>query len=146
MTGASPSGGQPSENPAESYSQGFRMDAPRAEDLVKIVDAALDYRGDVSLELHGGEEVAGYIFNRVIDREAAPPGDSYLELFPRGEDERRKVLYRDIRGVVFSGRDTASGKSWETWVRNWETKRAARARGEDVGRIEIRAESLDEEI
>lgn len=124
----------------ESVGQGFVLDRPSREDLHEIMEAVVDYRGDITVRLRGGEAVTGYVFSRQERGE-----DSSLELFPRGEDERRTILYRDVEALEFSGRDTASGKSWETWVKNYNEKKAARARGEDVGLIGIDAESLDED-
>ncbi len=119
------------------YTEGFRIDEPSSEELTEVLEAAFDYRGDVTLQLRGGEEVRGYVFNRVAD------GDQpHVDLFPDGSDDSRRVLYSDIRAIHFSGRDTASGKSWETWVKHYREKQAARERGEDVGEIGLTPEPL----
>ncbi len=121
-------------------SQGFVLDQPNLEDLIEVIEEVVDYRGDITLHLKDNSEVTGYIFSSDLKGE-----DSTLSLFPKGEDERVSILLADITKLHFSGRDTASGKSWETWVKNYNEKKAARARGEDVGLIGIEAESLDDE-
>jgi hypothetical protein len=37
------------------------------------------------------------------------------------------VRYRDIAAIRFSGKDTASGTSWEAWVAKKEAQRQAEA-------------------
>ena len=36
--------------------EGFRIDSPTSEELAEVLRAAVDYRGDVTLILRGGEE------------------------------------------------------------------------------------------
>jgi len=86
------------------------------------VEFAFDYRGDVTLELTSGEKVEGYIFNRKSS--TSPP---FLELFPKGQPGELKIPYADIVAIAFTGEDTASGKSWEAWVRKKESERTAEA-------------------
>ena len=97
----------------------------------QAVDAAFDYRGDVTLELSSGEKVDGYIFNR--NGSAVPP---FLQFFPKGQPGTQVIPYADIMTITFSGEDTASGKSWETWVRKKESERKAEA-----ARIEAEAQA-----
>ncbi len=89
---------------------------------IQAVEVAFDYRGDVTIELASGEKIEGYIFNRQTS--AAPP---FLQVFPRGQSAVRAVPYADIAAIAFSGADTASGKSWETWVKKKESERKAEA-------------------
>lgn len=100
-----------------------RVFAPRsAAETAAAVEHAFDYRGDVTLTLSSGESVAGYIFNRQgID------GEAYLELFPSDRQDPRRVWYRDILTIAFTGEDTANGKSWEAWVSKKESERRAEA-------------------
>ena len=53
-------------------------------------------------------------------------------------DEKLAVAYGDIARVEFTGKDTAAGKSFETWVKKYQAKKAA---GETNIRIE--PEKLD---
>jgi len=76
--------------------------------------AAFEYRGDVTLKLSDGSEYTGYISNLTRDG---------LELWCKGEAVPQKLPLDGIRHVAFTGRDTASGRSWETWVRKHEKGR-----------------------
>jgi hypothetical protein len=91
-------------------------------ELVEAVEQAFDYRGDVSLGLCSGETVEGYVSNR--DVTAAEP---YLAIFPLNESRARTIQYADIRTISFTGKDTASGKSWEAWVTKKHAQRQAEA-------------------
>lgn len=93
-----------------------------ATETAEAIELAFDYRGDVTLTLRSGESVAGYIFNRQgTDR------DPYLELFPADRQDPRRILYRDIVVIAFTGEDTANGKSWEAWVSKKESERRTEA-------------------
>jgi hypothetical protein len=61
-----------------------------------------------------------------------------VRLFPKDNDEKISIPYSDIARLVFSGKDTAAGKSFETWVRKYQEKKAA---GEKNIRLE--PEKLD---
>ncbi len=100
-------------------------------ELAESVELAFDYRGDITLQLKSGESVTGYVFNR--DASGSTP---YLELFPEGRSDVRKVLYAEVLSIAFTGEDTASGKSWETWIAKKESDRWAEA-----GRIEAEAKA-----
>lgn len=108
------------------FAQGFHWEGDDRAELRVVVEAAFDYRGDVTLLLRDGSELEGYLANR--DLEADEP---FVEIFPSSGGKVR-ILYRDLRGLELSGKDTASGKSWETWVRKWNEKKEAEARGEKV--------------
>ncbi len=130
---------QDADRPADEPSRGFRWEGDDPEELRQVVDRAFDYRGDVTLLLRSGDELVAYLANR--DFAAAEP---FITVFPAVEGGSRRLLCKDVRGVVFTGKDTASGKSWETWVKKWEAKKAAEARGEKVGEIGLFPESLDD--
>jgi len=119
------------------FVQGYRWEGEDPVRLHEVVEAAFDYRGDVTLLLRDGRELAGYLANRDVDDD-----EPFLELFSDPEG-RQRVPYADLRGVEFSGKDTASGKSWETWVRKWNEKKEAEARGEKVDNIDLFPEELD---
>lgn len=105
------------------------------QQLCDAIEKAFDYRGDVTLALRDGTAVEGYIF----DREAGPTlGESFVRLFPKDSNQKVSIRYSDIARLVFSGRDTAEGKSFETWVKKYNQKKAA---GEKDIRID--PESLD---
>jgi len=91
-------------------------------EIAEAVELAFDYRGDVTLELQSGEGVVGYLFNR--DGAASDP---WIDVFPANDPAPRRVAYREIAAIAFTGEDTASGQSWETWVSKKESERRAEA-------------------
>lgn len=97
------------------------------------MDQAFDYRGDVTIHTAEGKVIEGYIFDRRSD---VP--EPYVRLIPRDSNERIRVKYQQITRLVFSGRDTAAGKSWETWLKKYHEKKA---KGEAAN---IESEPLDE--
>lgn len=105
----------PSNYDAEQLGQsleGRLFKLSNAEERRKVIDLAFDYRGDVTLELQSGERLEGYIYDR--DHHQATP---FLRLFPKNQASPREVIYEEVLAIIFSGQDTASGKSWEEWVR-----------------------------
>jgi hypothetical protein len=93
----------------------------RAE-LIEAVEQAFDYRGDVTLGLRSGEKIEGYVFNR------EPTGSRpCLQLFQKGDGALRSIAYADLISIAFTGKDTASGKSWEAWIAKKDTQRRAEA-------------------
>ncbi len=74
------------------------------------------------LELTSGEQLTGYLFNR----EAGGP-DPVIEVFPQDSPAPRRIRYRDLAAIAFTGEDTASGKSWEAWVSKKDSQRKAEA-------------------
>lgn len=96
----------------------FRPRTPR--ELAEAVEQAFDYRGDVTLKLRTGDTIEGYLFNRT------PTGSRpCLQLFPKGEAGEQIIAYEDVVSIAFTGKDTASGKSWEAWVAKKESQRLA---------------------
>lgn len=96
------------------------------------MDSAFDYRGDVTVVLTSGEKIVGYVFNRKVDAEPA-----YLDIFPAGKGTSpRRILCREVQAVIFSGEDTASGRSWEAWIKKKESERRSEA-----ARIEAEAQA-----
>jgi transcriptional antiterminator Rof (Rho-off) len=89
-------------------------------ELAEAVELAFDYRGDVTVSLKSGESLSGYLFNRQVSGT-----DSYLELFPSDSAEARHIRYDQIAAIAFTGEDTATGKSWETWIAKKDSERRA---------------------
>jgi hypothetical protein len=98
-------------------------------ELAEAVELAFDYRGDVTVSLKSGESLSGYLFNRQVSGT-----DSYLELFPSDSAEARHIRYDQIAAIAFTGEDTATGKSWETWIAKKDSERRA-----EVDRVEAEA-------
>jgi hypothetical protein len=105
------------------------------EEIRVALEKAFDYRGDVTLTLKDGRRVEGYIFDRTS---AVTLADSKVRIFPKDRDEKVAISYGDIARIEFTGRDTAAGKSFETWVKKYHEKKAA---GEKDIRLE--PEKLD---
>ncbi|TAJ09503.1 MAG: hypothetical protein EPO61_05435 [Nitrospirae bacterium] len=98
----------------------FRPANPK--ELAEAVEQAFDYRGDITLVLASGATIEGYLFNRT------PTGSRpFLQMFPKGQSDERMIEYADIVSISFSGKDTASGKSWESWVEKKESQRRTEA-------------------
>lgn len=99
------------------------------------LERAFDYRGDVTITLKDGHKVEGYVF----DRRSEPRLDhSVVRLFPKDSAEKVSVRFSDIARLEFSGKDTAAGKSFETWVKKYRERKAAGEKN-----IGIDAEKLD---
>ena len=99
---------------SQSY-QGKRFSPAHESELHAIIKMALDYRGDVTLRLNSGQEITGFIFDR-HDHTERP----FLRMFLENLPDSRVVAYEEITEIVFSGEDTAFGKSWEEWTKKWE--------------------------
>ncbi|MCC7146473.1 MAG: hypothetical protein IT443_08505 [Phycisphaeraceae bacterium] len=112
--------------PADSSQprQGWAPPLTSAAEREFAIAKALDYRGDVTLFLADGKVVEGYIYDRRHD--VAEP---YLRVLEKDTDQRLRLRYADLVKLVFSGRDTAEGKTWENWVRKYLEKKA---RGEEA--------------
>src|SRR4051794_36346968 len=81
------------------------------------LEKAFDYRGDVSITTKAGDTVEGYVFDR---RSAGVSLDEcVVRLIPRDRDDKVAIRYSDIARLEFTGKDTAAGRSWETWVKKY---------------------------
>ena len=103
-------------------------------EIREALEKAFDYRGDVTITRKDGSKVEGYIFDRRTGKTLA---DSSVRLFPKDADQKIQIPYSEIAALVFSGRDTAAGKSFEAWVRKYWEKKAAGEKN-----IGIQAEEL----
>ena len=92
------------------------------EEVREALEKAFDYRGDVSITLKSGEKVEGYIFDR---RSGKSLVDSVVRLYPKTGNQKISVSYADIAALAFTGKDTAAGKTWETWMKKYSEKKAA---------------------
>ena len=80
--------------------------------------AAFEYRGDVTLTLDDGAEHVGYVANL---------RDGEVALWRRGRTATQAIPTSRIRRIEFTGRDTASGRSYETWLRQHREKSSPEA-------------------
>ncbi len=104
---------------AQSW-EGRRLQPSNDKELHEAIGRAFDYRGDVTIQLNTGEQVMGYVFDR---QQVAP--QPYVKLFLPEGHEPRMVLYQEIAEIVFSGEDTAFGRSWEDWAQKWKKPEAS---------------------
>jgi len=105
------------------------------EELREALEKAFDYRGDVTITRKDGKIFEGYVFDRVSGENLEC---SFVRLLPKDSSQRVKISYAEIAALVFSGRDTAAGKSWEAWVRKYWEKKASS--GE---KLSLQPESLE---
>ncbi len=89
--------------------------APASPESLRV---AFEYRGDVTLLLDDDSRVEGYLSNLTEDA---------LRLWCRGETTQLEIPTRHVKHVHLSGRDTASGKSWQTWVKKQAAARPPQA-------------------
>jgi hypothetical protein len=93
------------------------------EEIRTALEKAFDYRGDVTITRKDGSRVQGYVFDRRCDGEKLP--DCMVRLLPVEGDEKISISYAEIARLEFTGRDTAAGKSFETWVKKYKERKAA---------------------
>jgi hypothetical protein len=103
--------------------QGQEVSLASENDRRDAFENAFDYRGDVTLILESGETVDGFLFNREPD--ANPPS---VSLLLKGSNEPRIITYSEVAKVIFSGKDTADGKSYEAWKAKKQSERDAEAK------------------
>ncbi|MCC2642484.1 MAG: hypothetical protein K0S45_2897 [Nitrospira sp.] len=113
--------------PSTPEGRTFRPATP--DELREAIELAFDYRGDVTVELKSGSQVTGYLFNRTATGEQPT-----IELFPATGSGTLTIPFSEVAAIAFTGKDTASGKSWEAWVAKKDSER----RGE-VDRAEAEA-------
>ena len=123
------------EGAAREQLEGLIWQTATDEQLREGLEKAFDYRGDVTITTKDGRSIEGYIFDR---RPGAALSDSFVRLLPKDGAGKMSISYADIAGLVFSGRDTAAGKSWEAWVKKYWEKKLAGEKG-----IELKPEQLD---
>ena len=102
--------------------EGWIPSVANEEDLRQALEKAFDYRGDVTITRKDGTNVEGYLFDR---RTGKTLKDSLVRLYPKNSDDKISIPYSDIAALVFTGRDTAAGKSWEAWMKKYAEKKAA---------------------
>jgi hypothetical protein len=93
-----------------------------AEEVRMALEKAFDYRGDVTITKKDRTVVEGYVFDR---RTAATLAESVVRLLPKDGGGKVAVRYEEVARLAFSGKDAAAGKSWETWLKKYQEKKAA---------------------
>lgn len=108
-----------------------RVSADDARAFGEALEAARDYRGDVTIDLDDGTSVEGFLY----DLSTGP--ERKVRLLPKDGGARVSISERRLRGIAFTGKDAAAGKTWENWVKRYAEKRLA---GEAAS---IESEKLD---
>lgn len=88
--------------------------------LAGQIEAAFDYRGDVTITFTDASTFEGFIFNRDLNPKS---GAAFIELYPKEKAAAPKRFeVSRIQSLALTGEDTAAGKSWE----DWQAKQAAK--------------------
>lgn len=106
------------------------------EEIRAALEKAFDYRGDVTITRKDDSKIEGYVFDR--NTAGKTLADCFVRLIPKDSSEKIAVKYTEIAALVFTGRDTAAGKSFDTWVKKYQAKKAAGEKN-----ISIEPEKLD---
>jgi hypothetical protein len=122
--------------------QGWIPQLATEADIRAVIEKAFDYRGDVTItrknkdddKNNDGSQITGYLF----DRRIGVTLESSVVRLMLATGERPTVSYSEIAAIAFTGRDTAAGKSYEAWVKQYWEKRA---KGET--NISIEPEALE---
>lgn len=104
-------------------------------EIREALEKAFDYRGDITVTQRDGSVIEGYLFDR---QTGSTLGDSYIRLMPSKSAGKVSIAYADVAALVFTGRDTAAGKSFDAWVKKYWEKKSAGERD-----IQIEPERLD---
>ncbi|WP_428386277.1 hypothetical protein [Mucisphaera sp.] len=97
--------------------EGTHFEPANDTERADAIDKAFDYRGDVTLHLTTGNTAAGYLFDRRKDA-------AVLRLMtPDGQTQT--IPYDQIKSIAMTGKDPATGRSWETWVSKYIEKKRA---------------------
>jgi len=110
--------------------QGWVPNLATDEEIRVALEKAFDYRGDITITKKDGTKIEGYLFDRQQGKGLA---DSRVRLMPSTGPEggsmgaRTKIVisYAEIARLEFTGRDTAEGKRFEDWVKQYMEKKAA---------------------
>jgi hypothetical protein len=116
--------------------EGYVPSVATDEEIRSALEKAFDYRGDITVTRKDGSKVEGYVFDRRSNGSTLE--SCQVRLFPKNSDEKVTVSYADVARLEFTGKDTAAGKSFETWVKKYQEKKKAGEKN-----IGIEPEKLD---
>lgn len=97
------------------------IDASDPARLREAVLRAVDFRGDVTIERVDGSIVEGFAFDARVDA----VDEACIRVLPADGSPRQSVPLAGIRTLAFTGKDAASGKSWENWLRRYAERKLA---------------------
>ena len=107
----------------EQSLQGWIPSLGSDDEIRRALEEAFGYRGDVTLRLKDGKIIEGYVFDRRSD--AANLADCKVRLLIKDQSAPVTISYADIAHLEFSGRDPATGKSFETWLSKYRERKLA---------------------
>ncbi|HWB53712.1 MAG TPA: hypothetical protein VG722_05945 [Tepidisphaeraceae bacterium] len=107
----------------ESTLQGWIPPLASDDEIRHALEEAFSYRGDVTLTLKDQTKIEGYIFDR--RSEGKTLADCRVRLLPKDGASPINVNYSNIAAIEFTGRDPATGKSFETWIRKYRERKLA---------------------
>jgi hypothetical protein len=107
----------------ESTLQGWIPPLATDEEIRHALEEAFSYRGDVMLTLKDEKQIEGYIFDRRSDGKNLT--ECRVRLLPKDGSSPISVKYSDITRLEFTGRDPATGKSFETWIKKYRERKLA---------------------
>ncbi len=127
--------------------QGLEATAEDPVAMRKAIELAVDYRGDVTISVRSdfvlpsgvGEvdssisQIECFIFD--IKRERGEV--VAVRAIPKDRHEKLSIPVEALTSIAFTGRDTAAGRSFETWMKNYVKKKLA---GEEAS---IHSEVMD---
>jgi hypothetical protein len=126
----------PAANSQGESLQGRVVDSSDPPALREALELAFNYRGDVTIVRRStGQKIEGYVFDRRIDRAT---NELIVRIIPKDSAERIAIALSDVASLSFTGKDTASGKTFENWIRKYAQKKLA---GESAS---LESESLEE--
>ncbi len=121
----------------EAFTQGMRIQADDPILIRQAIAMAVNYRGDVTItRTTTGDVIEGFVFDH---QPSEDPARDIVRMIPKDGSGKLNLPLSDIASLEFTGRDTAQGKSFETWMKKYVQQKLA---GEAAG---IEAESLEED-
>lgn len=84
----------------------------KLDTLQDQIEAAFDYRGNVTITFTDGATVDGFVFNRTL---SPASGAGFIEVYLDKNPTPVKYATNTIKTIALTGEDTAAGKSWEDW-------------------------------
>ncbi|MCP3903709.1 MAG: hypothetical protein GY715_08755 [Planctomycetes bacterium] len=106
---------------AGNAQRGLRVRGDDPAALREAIPAVVDYRGDVTITRTDETTVVGYVF----DCTDGGGGDATLRVLPDDGGDRVTIPLADVATVEVTGRDTAAGRSFESWVKRYVQKKLA---------------------
>lgn len=117
---------------------GWSVDSSDPALLHNAIELAFNYRGDITVARKStGDLIEGYLFDRRADKIS---GETVLRIIPKDSEARITIPASDIASLRFTGKDTASGKSFESWIKKYIQKKLA---GESAN---IESDPLEESV